>query len=177
MVITEKILEIREQGFCVLRTHFPRPLIEACRDAFWPVLLDYLKTHGCDPNRGPHRHFLPMPFEPPCFAPEFFFDAEILSIVRGVLDDRVVADQWNCDVPLLGSIYQGAHVDYQRPLFSEAPDLLLPAYMLVVSFGLVRITADDGAVELHPARTGCPARKRFERWKRLQWKCGPCRWR
>jgi hypothetical protein len=156
MVITEKILEIRERGFCVLRAHFPRPLVEACRDAFWPVLLDYLKTHGCEPNRGPHRHFLPMPFEPPCFAPEFFFDSEILGIVRGVMDDRVVADQWGCDVPLRGSTHQGAHVDYQRPLFSEAPDLLLPAYMLVVSFGLARITAHDGAVEIAPGTHRLP---------------------
>jgi len=79
-------------------------LIDACRSAFWPVLLAHLKAHGHEPNRGPHRHFLPMPFEPPCFAPEFFFDNELLSIVRGVMDDRVVADQWGCDVALPGSI-------------------------------------------------------------------------
>jgi ectoine hydroxylase-related dioxygenase (phytanoyl-CoA dioxygenase family) len=60
----------------------------------------------------------------------------------------VVADQWGCDVPLRGSDYQGIHVDYQRPLFAEAPDLSLPAYMLVVSFGLVRITLEDGPIEI-----------------------------
>jgi hypothetical protein len=27
-------------------------------------------------------------------------------------------------------------VDYQRPLFPETPDIVLPAYALVVSFGL-----------------------------------------
>ena len=50
----------------------------------------------------------------------------------------MVADQWGCDVPLRGSDLQGIHVDYQRPLFAEAPELVLPPYMLTVSFGLVR---------------------------------------
>jgi ectoine hydroxylase-related dioxygenase (phytanoyl-CoA dioxygenase family) len=89
-----------------------------------------------------------MPFEPPCFVPEFFFDTDLLSIVRTVMDDRVVADQWGCDVPVRGSEYQGIHVDYQRPLFPEAPDLSLPPYLLIVSFGLVRITLENGPIEI-----------------------------
>jgi ectoine hydroxylase-related dioxygenase (phytanoyl-CoA dioxygenase family) len=93
-----------------------------------------------------------MPFLPPCFAPEFFFDAEVLSIVRGVMDERVVADQWGCDVPVLGSAHQKVHVDFQRPLFAEAPDLMLPVYMLVVSFGLIDITPAHGPLEI-AART------------------------
>ncbi len=97
-----------------------------------------------------------MPFEPPCFAPEFFFDAGVLSIVRGAMDDRVVADQWGCDVPLRGSEYQEVHVDYQRPLFAEVPDLLLPTYMLAVSFGLVRITPAHGSIEIAPCTHRMP---------------------
>jgi hypothetical protein len=157
--IEEKILEIQDKGYCVLRAHFARQVIDACRDAFWPVLLAYLKMHGHEPNRGPHRHFLPMPFEPPCFAPDFFFDTEVLSIVRGVMDDRVVADQWGCDVPLRGSDYQGVHVDYQRPLFDEVPDLSLPAYMLVVSFGLVQVTPDHGPIEIAPGTHRMPRKE------------------
>jgi hypothetical protein len=152
--IHDKINELRDQGYCVLRRHFAPPLIDACRSAFWPVLLTYLKTH--EPNRGPNRHFLPMPFDPPCFAPGFFFDDEVLNIVRGVMDDRIVADQWGCDVPLRGSDCQGAHIDYRRPLFSEAPDLSLPAYLLVVSFGLDRITAEDGPIEIAPGTHRMP---------------------
>ncbi len=154
--IKERILEIQDKGFCVLRAHFARPAIDACRHAFSPALLAYLKIHSHEPNRGPHRHYLPMPFEPPCFAPDFFFDTEVLSIVRGAMDDRVVADQWGCDVPLRGSDYQGAHVDYRRPLFSEDPDLSLPAYMLVVSFSLVRMTPDHGPIEIAPGTHRMP---------------------
>ena len=154
--IQNKISEIEEKGYCVLREHFARPLIDACRDAFWPVLLAYLENHRHEPNRGLHRHFLPMPFEAPCFIPEFFFDDEVLSVVWARMGVRVVADQWGCDVPLRGSNYQSIHADYQRPLFEEAPDLLLPAYILVVSFGLTRITPQNGAIEIAPGTHRMP---------------------
>ena len=150
VAIQEKITELQDHGYCILRAHFQQRSIDACRTAFWPVLLAYLKSNEHQPNRGTHRHFLPMPLKPPCFAPEFFFDNHVLEIVRGVMGNRVVADQWGCDAPLLGSDYQAIHPDYQRPLFDEAPDLLLPAYILVVNFGLVRITPEDGPIEIAP---------------------------
>ena len=148
--IQDKIREIQHHGYCVLRAHFAAGAIAACRDALWPGLLTHLRTPEHKPNRGPHRHYIPMPFEPPCFAPDFFFDAQALDIIRGVMDDRIVADQWGCDVPLRGSGYQVVHVDYQRPLFAEVPDLSLPPYMLVVSFGLEQVTPDRGPIEIAP---------------------------
>lgn len=150
-MIAQCKIELEEKGFCVLRAHFSAQLVDACRQAFWPILLDYLGRHREEPNRGPHRHFMPMPFEPPCFSPEFFFDPGVLGIVRGAMDERVVADQWGCDVALRGSQNQEPHVDYQRPLFAEAPNFTLPAYMLVVSFGLIGITRANGPIEIAPA--------------------------
>ncbi len=155
-VTKEKITEIQAKGYCVLPAHFARTPIDTCREAFWPVLLAYLQAHRHQPNRGSHRHFLPMALDPPCFAPEFFFDPDVLRIVRGVMDDRIVADQWGCDVPLRGSVRQDPHVDYQRPLFGETPDLSLPPYMLLVSFGLVRIGPEHGPIEIAPATHGMP---------------------
>src|SRR5580704_9695472 len=113
----DNLRRIQEDGYCILKGHFPTSIVNRCREAFWPVLLDYLEVHRELPNRGPHRHFLPMPFTPPCFAPEFFYDDEVLRVVRSAMDDRVVADQWGCDAPVRGSSYQTAHVDYDRPLF------------------------------------------------------------
>jgi hypothetical protein len=153
--IHEKIREVREEGFCILRNHFAPTLIESCRQAFWPRLLAYLNG-GHDSNRGRHRHFIAMPFEPPIFAPQFFFDDDVLRIARGLMDDQIVADQWGCDVPLRGSEYQGAHVDYQRPLFPEIPHFALPAYAVVVSFGLVRIAREDGPIEIAPGTHRMP---------------------
>lgn len=97
-----------------------------------------------------------MPFARPCFVPEFFFDAGILSIVRGMMGDRYVADQWGCDVPVKGSTHQQFHVDYRHPLFVEAPDLALPAYMLVVSFGLTDISGQHGPIEIAPGTHRMP---------------------
>jgi Phytanoyl-CoA dioxygenase (PhyH) len=173
MITAESIQEIQDKGFCVLKGHFPQRLIDDCRDAFWPVLLRYLQVHGDEPNRGPHRHFLPMPFQPPCFAPEFFFDPEVLSVVRGVMDDRIVADQWGCDVPLRGSDYQGVHVDYRRPLFEEAPDLPLPAYMLIVSFGLIRIAPEHGPIEIAPGTHRMPRAEALEAVQRSEIRMQP----
>jgi hypothetical protein len=159
MHIESKIIELQQNGFCVLRDHFPKRLIGDCYEAFIPALSDYLKKHSDEPNRGPHRHFLPMPFEPPCFAPEFFFDTDLLMIARHAMDERIVADQWGCDVPLRGSQNQNAHADYQRPLFPESPDLALPPYMLVVSFSLIDITPAHGPIEIAPGTHRMPRRE------------------
>lgn len=150
----DRIGELADRGYCVLPGHFARPLVDACRAAVWPVLLDHVARN--EPNRGTRRHFFPMPFDPPCFAPDFFFDDTVLDIVRGAMDDRVVADQWGCDVPLEGSGHQGVHADYARPLFAEAPDLVLPSWMLVVSFGLSRITRANGPIEIAPGTHRLP---------------------
>ena len=161
----DKLTELQEHGFCVLKKHFSATLIEACREAFRPTLIDYLERHHDKPNRGPYRHFLPMPFDPPCFAPQFFFDSGVVSLIHGAMDTKAVADQWGCDVPVLGSQHQEAHVDYQRPLFAEAPDLVLPPYMLVVSFGLVRITLEHGPIQIAPGTHGM---SRADAARRLQ---------
>ncbi len=148
MLSTPAIHEFQSQGYCVLRNHFDSHLIHECREAFWPRMLRFIEN--TEPNRGAHRYFLPLPFDPPCFAAQFFFDPCVLAIVQGLMDDRIVADQWGCDAPLPGSGYQEFHVDYQRPLFAEMPDLSLPAYAIVVSFGLVRIPQERGPIEIVP---------------------------
>lgn len=85
MTTADSLHQIRDQGYCALRAHFPPPLVEACRDAFWPVLLAHLSDRagallgdrtvscqwGCDvPLRGsghapleiaPGAHRLPWP--------------------------------------------------------------------------------------------------------------------
>lgn len=147
-IVKQKLLEIRKNGYCLLKSHLLKAAVNDCREAFWPILLKYVRDHRNLANRGPHRHFLPMPFERPCFVPEFFFDTTILDLIRGAMGSRIVVDQWGCDVPLCGSEYQEFHVDYQRPLFEELPDLSLPPYMLVVSFGLIDITAEHGPIEI-----------------------------
>jgi ectoine hydroxylase-related dioxygenase (phytanoyl-CoA dioxygenase family) len=78
------------------------------------------------------------------------------------MGDRVVADQWGCDVPLPGSDFQQLHVDYRRPLFEEAPDLQLPRHILAVSFGLVSVTPLNGALEIAPGTHRMPGAEAIE---------------
>jgi hypothetical protein len=148
MDIMDKAAELRLNGFCVLRSIFPSPLIDASREAFQPTLASYLAANITNPNRGPHRHFLPMPFQPFFLFSRFFFNPFVLEVVRLMLGETAVADQWGCDAPVLGSQYQEPHVDYQRPLFPDLPDLALPMYLLVVSFGLIRIDTACGPIEI-----------------------------
>lgn len=100
--------ELREKGFCVLGGALPADAVEACREAFWPWLMEHVAA-APEANRGPHRHHVPMPFEPPCFAPELLFCSDVLELVRAAMDDRVVADQWGCDAPIAGSTHQELH--------------------------------------------------------------------
>jgi hypothetical protein len=148
--IDRHCMELEERGFCVLKGLFPKPLVQSCRNAFWPMLSAYLDAYRDEPNRGPHRHFLPMPFHTPCFSPEFFFNGTLLALVQRVMGDRIVADQWGSDTPVLGSIHQGFHADYRRPLFEESPHLLLPPYFLVANFGLIDIESAHGPLEIAP---------------------------
>jgi ectoine hydroxylase-related dioxygenase (phytanoyl-CoA dioxygenase family) len=150
----DPLADLVQCGYCVLSQHFARRIIEACRAAFWPILLAHLASR--DANRGPCRYFLPMPFERMCFAEEFFFDPVVLEVVRAAMGDRIVADQWGCDVPLRGSQEQEVHVDYRRPLFPEAPDLPLPPYILIASFGLIDITPAHGPIEIAPGTHRMP---------------------
>ena len=35
----DPLLAIQKNGYCVLERHFSQDLINACREAFWPILL------------------------------------------------------------------------------------------------------------------------------------------
>jgi hypothetical protein len=53
---------------------------EACREAFWRVVIIYLKhSPQTDGLTDTLYQYL---FHRPCFTPEFFFDADVLDVVR-----------------------------------------------------------------------------------------------
>ena len=75
----EKVAEIQEKGFCVLRAHLGQSVIQSCREAFWPILLDYVQRNRDKPNRGENRHFLAMPFEPVVLHQSFSSTPDFLA--------------------------------------------------------------------------------------------------
>jgi len=128
---TQKCIDqVLQDGYCILRDHFPKEAIEACRAAWHPIADAHLAEHADSPNRGPNRHYIPLPFRPPLYNPAFFNDDTILAIAAGILGEQVLVDGFASDTPSKGSVHQEVHADLPE-LFPEQPDLILPPHILV----------------------------------------------
>ena len=100
--IQEKAEEILIEGFCVLHDQFPKSAVEACNAAFAPILRDYIAENAENPNRGPCRHYITLPFEPPLYDPCFFDDDTVVAIASQVLGEDFAIDQYASDTPAQG---------------------------------------------------------------------------
>ena len=145
--VQEKTEEILVEGFCILRNRFPKPAIEACNEAFASILRDYVAEHADNPNRGPCRHYITLPFEPPLYNPCFFNDDTVIAIASQVLGEDFAIDQYASDTPLKGSVYQEIHGDV-GPLFPENPDFQHPPAILAVNFPFIDVTPAHGPFEI-----------------------------
>ena len=155
----EKANEIRQLGFCILRRHFPQSLMQACNQAFAPILRNYLESRAnADPNRGPNRHYIPLPLNPPFYDPRIFDDDSIAAIITQILGDGPAIAQYASDTPLEHSVHQQVHADLQ-PLFHEDPDLFYPPAVLAVNFPFVDITPARGPFEVARATHLLPREK------------------
>jgi hypothetical protein len=123
-------------------------LIDDCREAFWPILADYLGAHYEVPNRGPHRALL-----------------QRFSLTRTccVLSAQQWTREWSQttgdEIRVRGSVHQSPRANYRRPLFHAQPDLSLPTYMLVVNFALIPATLDNGPIEIAPGTHRIPRKE------------------
>ena len=139
--------QILADGYCLLRGHFPVDAVEACRQAFNPIADDYLAEHADNPNRGPHRHYIPLPFRPPLYNPAFFNDDTILAIASGILGEDLVLNNFASDTPFIGSVHQDIHTDLPL-LYPEQPDLILPPHFLAVNWPFVDVTPERGPFQI-----------------------------
>ena len=140
---TACVQQIRDIGYCVLRSHFPVEAVEASRVAFEQIADDYLAEHAHDPNRGPNRHYIPLPLKPPLYNPAFFDDEGIFAIVSGILGESVLIDQFASDTPFKDSVHQEIHSDLGI-LFDEDPDLSHPPALLAMNWPFVDVTPERG---------------------------------
>ena len=139
--------QILTDGYCLLRGHFPVDAVEACRQAFNPIADAYLAEHADNPNRGPHRHYIPLPFRPPLYNPAFFNDDTILAIASGILGEDLVLNNFASDTPFIGSVHQDIHTDLPL-LYPEQPDLILPPHFLAVNWPFVDVTPERGPFQI-----------------------------
>ena len=145
--IQECIDQIRQDGYCILRGHFPVDAVESCRVAFGPIAEAYLAENAEKPNRGPRRHYIPLPFRPPLYNSAFFNDDTILAIASGILGEQMVLDQFASDTPYKGSVHQDVHGDLQA-LYPELPDVILPPHFLGVNWPFVDVTPERGPFQM-----------------------------
>jgi hypothetical protein len=143
----EEAERIRTEGFCILRDHFPGDKIATLHKGFGPRLEAYERANRDKPNRGPNRHYIPLPFEPPFFDTRYFFDETALRIIRQILGDEVQIDQYASDTPFRGSVHQDIHSDVQS-LFPECAYYIHPPQILALNFSLVDVTLENGAFEV-----------------------------
>jgi len=140
------VREVSEEGFCVLRGHFPREKMAAWREAFAPLLERHVEREGHRLNRGPGRYYVTLPFREPFADPEVYEDDDVLGVVRGLVGDDAALVQLATDTPLRGSEYQDVHRD-APPLFPEW-GRETPPFQLAVNFPLVDVTEENGPFEV-----------------------------
>lgn len=138
--------EVKRDGFCVLREHFPKEKLLGWREAFAPILRNYAANQGQTENRGANRFYVTLPFEKTFADEAIFADADVLKIVEKLVGADFVMCQMATDTPFLGSDYQEIHRD-APPLFPEMNEET-PAFQLAVNFPLVDVTTENGAFEV-----------------------------
>lgn len=138
--------EVKRDGFCVLREHFPADKLIEWREAFAPLLEKHIENEGQTENRGANRYYVTLPFENVFADEDIFADAGITAIVEKLVGADFAMCQLATDTPLFGSQYQEIHRD-APPLFPEIP-AETPAFQLAVNFPLVDVTNENGAFEV-----------------------------
>jgi ectoine hydroxylase-related dioxygenase (phytanoyl-CoA dioxygenase family) len=137
--------EVRETSSTVLRGLIPVEKIDAWNEAFQPLLLRSIAEESSDPNRGPARYYVTLPFNGLWADPEIIDNDAIMAVVAELVGADSVLQQLASDTPLRGSAYQDLHRDTQL-LFPET-GAESPPYQLAVNFPLVDVTDENGPME------------------------------
>jgi hypothetical protein len=133
-------------GQVTLRRHFERALLADWRRAFEPLLAANVALEQDNPNRGPQRFYVTLPFAGVFADPRIHQDPDVLAIVERVAGPDPVMCQLASDTPLKGSDYQHWHAD-TPPLFPETGCNDTPSFQLAVNFPLVDVTDAHGPLE------------------------------
>jgi ectoine hydroxylase-related dioxygenase (phytanoyl-CoA dioxygenase family) len=140
--------EVRATSCTVLKGLIPVEVIDAWNEAFQPLLLRSIATEKDDPNRGPSRYYVTLPFNGLWADPDIIDNDSIMAVVEELVGADGVMCQLATDTPLDGSDYQELHRDTQL-LFPET-GAETPPYQLAVNFPLVDVTPENGPLEWAP---------------------------
>jgi len=155
--------EVRATSATILRGLFPVEVIDAWNEAFQPLLERAIATEGDDPNRGPNRYYVTLPFHGLWADPQIADNDDIMAVVSELVGADGVMCQLATDTPVKGSDYQDLHRDTQL-LFPES-GAESPPYQLAVNFPLVDVTLDNGPMEM---ATGTHMTSKAEGMRRVE---------
>ena len=145
--VAEHAARVRQVGYTVLEQHLPVDAVAIIAEAFRTVYQDHLDEIRTNPNRGPMRHYIQLPFEPPFYQSSIHGEHGIIAIVRRLLGDGAEMVQYATDTPAKGSVYQDWHGDVP-PLFPEEPEHVPPPAIITVNFSLVDVREENGPFEV-----------------------------
>jgi ectoine hydroxylase-related dioxygenase (phytanoyl-CoA dioxygenase family) len=140
--------EVRETSVTILKGLIPVETIDTWNAAFGPLLAGAVRREGDNPNRGPHRYYVTLPFHGMWADAGIIDNDAVMAVVEELVGDDGVMCQLASDTPLLGSEHQELHRDTQL-LFPES-GAETPPYQLAVNFPLVDVTDDTGPLEYAP---------------------------
>ncbi|HXH75867.1 MAG TPA: phytanoyl-CoA dioxygenase family protein [Bacteriovoracaceae bacterium] len=144
--ISEFVEAANKDGFCLLKSHFPREKVIEWREACLPLLNQQIEQEGEKTSRGAQRFYVTFPFSEPFSDPAFFEDPDIVAIVEKLAGKDFVMCQLASDTPIQGSDYQAIHRDCP-PLFPET-GIETPMYQIALNFPLVDVTPENGPIEI-----------------------------
>ena len=145
--IKERAEEVRETSSTVIRGLFPVEAMDKWNERFQPLLRDAIKVEKDNPNRGPNRYYVTLPFDSFWADPNIIDNPVIMAIVGQLVGEDGVMCQLATDTPCMGSTYQDLHRDTQL-LFPETNVETAP-YQLAVNFPLIDVTpkSNNGPME------------------------------
>jgi ectoine hydroxylase-related dioxygenase (phytanoyl-CoA dioxygenase family) len=144
--VRDRAEEVRRTGATMLRGLIPVETIDRWNAAFQPLLRAAVAREGDDPNRGPNRYYVTLPFHGLWADPEIVDNDAVMAVVEDLVGADGVMCQLASDTPLKGSDYQPLHRDTQL-LFPET-GVETPPYQLAVNFPLVDVTLERGPMEM-----------------------------
>lgn len=161
--LAERAAEVRRTGYTILREQIPAEAVAEVAAAFAPLWEDHLGEIRANPNRGPMRHYIQLPFEPPFYQSRIHGDPGMIGVVRKLLGEDAEMVQYASDTPAKGSVHQDWHGDVPPSLFPEEPDLVTPPALIAVNFPFVDVGRENGPFEVADGSHCVPRPQALER--------------
>ncbi len=145
--VDQLVEEYKINGFVTFEDLIPQEVIDRIYEAWIPIRDREIERQGDNPNRGPNRYCINIPFEHPFLDSNIFDHPSLVKFFESVLGADYVCEHFDSNTPFPGSEYQKWHRDVAM-LF---PGLMTPAINVALRIPLVDATEENGSIEVIPS--------------------------